>query len=118
MAAYLLAGSACHRQPISPEEPGDALRTTDGVLAASNLDTERAVLVDLLQTRAQLFGRLDDYDEAEAVAKAAVEKAPHLPESWLARASNRLALHRFAEALEDLREAQRRGADADAVPER
>lgn len=132
MAAYLLAGSACHRQPISPEEPGDALRTTDGVLAASNLDTlvaarqaaiardprwaaERAVLVDLLQTRAQLFGRLDDYDEAEAVAKAAVEKAPHLPESWLARASNRLALHRFAEALEDLREAQRRGADADAV---
>jgi tetratricopeptide (TPR) repeat protein len=128
--ALVLAG--CQRNTTSRGELGDAVRTTDGVLAASNLDAlvqareaaiegdsrwaaERAVLVDLLQTRAQLFGRLDDYDRAEAVANAAIDKAPHLPESWLARASNRLALHRFTDALADVEEARRRGGDADAL---
>lgn len=132
VAACVLASSACHRTAPPPGELGDALRTTDGSLAASNLDTlvdarekaiardprwaaERAVLVDLLQTRGQLFGRFEDYDRAEAVAAAAVQKAPHLSESWLARASNRVALHRFADALSDLDEAKARGADADAV---
>jgi tetratricopeptide (TPR) repeat protein len=131
-AACVLVVAACHRNATSPGELGDALRTTDGVLAASNLDAlvqareaaiasdfrwaaERSVLVDLLQTRGQLFGRLEDYDRAEAVANAAIDTAPNLPESWLARASNRLALHRFAGALADLDEARRRGADADAV---
>ncbi len=132
LAACVLASSACHSSTTPPSELGDALRTTDGVLAARNLDTlvdareaaiardprwaaERAVLVDLLQTRGQLFGHFEDYDRAEAVAEAAVAKAPHLPESWLARASNRLALHRFADALRDVDEASRRGGDADAV---
>lgn len=132
LAVCLVASSACHRSPSPPVELGDALRTTEGVLAASNIDTliharelaiardprwagERAVLVDLLQTRGQLFGHLEDYDHAEEVANAAVEAAPSLPESWLARASNRLTLHRFQEALQDLEAAQRRGADADAV---
>jgi tetratricopeptide (TPR) repeat protein len=128
--AFVVAG--CHNKGVAQDELGDTLRTTDGVLAASNLDTlvaarqaaiakdarwaaERAVLVDLLQTRAQLFGTLEDYDKAEAVAEAAVQVAPGLPESWLARASNRLALHRFGEALRDVEEAARRGADKDAV---
>jgi tetratricopeptide (TPR) repeat protein len=132
LVAGLLATAGCRRPAAAPNELGDALRTTDGVLAASNLDTlvaarqaaiardprwaaERAVLVDLLQTRGQLFGRLDDYDRAEAVADAAVETAPHLPESWLARASSRLTLHRFREALEDLEQAHLRGAEPDAV---
>jgi len=132
LAACVLAVSGCHRTAAPPGELGDALRTTDGVLAVSNLDTlvdareaaiardprwasERAVLVDLLQTRGQLLGRFEDYDRAEAVAEAAVEKAPHLPESWLARASSRLTLHRFQDALRDLQEAKARGAEADAV---
>jgi tetratricopeptide (TPR) repeat protein len=126
----LLAGCRGTRAPEA--EASDALRTTDGELAASNLDTlvvarevaiardkrwaaERAVLVDLLQTRGQLFGRFEDYDRAEAVAEAAVKEAPGLPESWLARASNRLSLHRFEEALADVQEARARGADADAA---
>jgi len=132
LAACILGATGCRRPVTAPAELGDAFRTTDGVLAASNIDTliaarevavgrdprwagERAVLVDLLQTRGQLFGHLEDYDRAEAVADAAVEKAPHLPESWLARASSRLTLHRFQDALADLAQAQQRGADADAV---
>jgi tetratricopeptide (TPR) repeat protein len=131
-AAGLLFIAGCHTPAPAPGEMGDSLRTTDGALAAANLDTlvaarelaiardprwaaERAVLVDLLQTRGQLFGRLDDYDRAETVAAAAVEKAPHLPESWLARASSRLTLHRFQEALRDVEQAQLRGAEPDAV---
>jgi tetratricopeptide (TPR) repeat protein len=128
----ILAASGCHSAVAPRSELGDALRTTEGALAASNLDTlvqarelaiardarwapERAVLVDLLQTRGQLFGRFEDYDRAEAVADAAIAQAPYLPESWLARASNRLALHRFEDALADTTEAARHGAEADAV---
>ncbi len=128
----LLAVAGCRSSAPAPGDLGDALRTTEGALAASNLDaliagrealvsrdsrfaSERMVLVDLLQTRGQLFGRLADYDRAEEVAEAAVARAPQLPESWLARASNRLALHRFDEALQDLEEANRRGAEKDAV---
>jgi tetratricopeptide (TPR) repeat protein len=132
LVACALASSACRGPTKPPAELGDALRTTEGVLAASNLDTlvdareaaiasdprwgpERAVLVDLLQTRGQLFGRFEDYERAEALADDAIRTAPHLAESWLARASNRLTLHRFADALSDLDQARARGADADAV---
>jgi tetratricopeptide (TPR) repeat protein len=131
-AALVLCAASCHRPARAPAELEDALRTTEGALATSNLDAlidarqaaiardprfavERAVLVDLLQTRGQLFGHVEDYDTAEAVADAAVEKAPSLPESWLARASSRLTLHRFADALKDLEEAEKRGAEADAL---
>jgi tetratricopeptide (TPR) repeat protein len=130
-AAFLLGAASCQR-PAAPAPLEDALHTTEGALATANLDAlidareaaiardprfavERAVLVDLLQTRGQLFGHLEDYDRAEAVAEAAVEKAPHLPESWLARASSRLTLHRFADAMRDLEEAEKRGAEADAL---
>ena len=129
---WLLAAAGCHSSTNASTELGDALRTTDGALAAANLDaliqgrlalvardsrwaSERVVLVDLLQTRAQLFGRLEEYDRAEAVAEAAVALAPQLPDSWLARASNRAVLHRFPEALRDLEQATRRGAEPDAV---
>ncbi len=108
------------------------MRTTDGALATANLDSlveahqglvtrdarwaaQRAVLVDLLQTRGQLLGRLGDYDRAQEVAQEAVRIAPQLPESWLARASNSLTFHRFQDALGDLEEAGRRGAGEDAV---
>ncbi len=131
-ALALVVSAGCHRPAPAPGELGDTLRTTEGAVAAANLDTlvaarqsaiasdprwaaERAVLVDLLQTRGQLFGRFDDYDRAETVGNTAVEKAPHLPESWLARASSRLTLHRFQEALKDLEQAQQRGAEPDAV---
>jgi tetratricopeptide (TPR) repeat protein len=130
LAAALVFG--CGRPSPQNGELGDAVRTTDGVLAAKNLDTliaartsaiardarwapERAVLVDLLQTRAQVFGRPGDYDTAEDVADAALKAAPTLPESWLAVASNFIALHRFSEGLRALDEAAHRGAEADAV---
>jgi tetratricopeptide (TPR) repeat protein len=128
----VLACAACHRNATASVESGDSIHTTDGVLATSNLSAlidgreasiardarwaaERAVLVDLLQTRGQLFGHFEDYDRAAEVAQAAVEQAPHLPESWLARASNRLTLHRFTDALVDLDEATHRHAEPDAV---
>ncbi|MGO8971416.1 MAG: tetratricopeptide repeat protein [Myxococcaceae bacterium] len=128
----LLAVAGCHRAAPAVAEVGDALRTTDGVLAMANLDalidgreafverdsggaSQRAVLVDLLQTRGQLLGRLADYDRAQHVAQTAVAVAPQLPESWLARASNALTFHQFQDALGDLDEAARRGADKDGV---
>ncbi len=128
----LLALAGCHSASPAPGEVGDSLNTTDGVLAMANLDAlidgresflqrepggaaQRAVLVDLLQTRGQLLGRLEDYDRAEEVAQRAVAVTPQLPESWLARASNSLMFHRFQEGLLDLDEAARRGADKDSV---
>ncbi len=128
----LLALAGCHSASPEPGEVGDSLHTTDGVLALANLDalidgreaflqrepggaSQRAVLVDLLQTRGQLLGRLEDYDRAEEVAQRAVAVAPQLPESWLARASNSLTFHRFRDGLRDLDQAAGRGADKDSV---
>jgi len=125
----LLAG--CTRAPVQPPAPSGP-RTTDGVLARSNLEAmigareralqrdptwagSRAALVTLLVTRASTYGRIDDYDRAIAVAEEGVQRTPRAPDAWLARASARAALHRFGPALEDSERAVALGADPDAV---
>ena len=105
--------------------PGASLRTTDGTIALSNLEAqidglERAIrgelashpwaqLIDLLTLRAQIIGRIADYERAAALAEQRVHEAPADGFAFLARARTRASLHRFDEALADLDTAERLG---------
>ncbi|HEY1335181.1 MAG TPA: tetratricopeptide repeat protein [Myxococcaceae bacterium] len=131
-ALILLAGAlACSRGPARSSGNAD-LVTTDGRLARSNLDamveshegmvrrepgwgSARLSLVTLLLARGSSYGRIEDLEAAEQVAESGVRAAPRSPEAWLARASARAGLHRFAEAGEDLERAESLGAEPDAV---
>jgi tetratricopeptide (TPR) repeat protein len=109
-----------------------ALLTTDGQLAASNLEAELAQaerqhrerpgdlsrarqLMERLLTHAQFFGRLSDYDRALALANEAITAAPTSGEAHLLRAGALAALHQFPQALVALDAAQAWQADADKV---
>ena len=134
--ALCLLASGCpapSREATSGKPAEAPRRTTDGAIAAQNLDAKieswehilkdlrpgsvqaMAGLVDLYKTRAQYFGRLADYDRAEHLAELAVKTAPADPEAWVARAGARAALHRFEEALADADAAEQREADPRAV---
>jgi len=130
-ALVLVFLAGCSRTPDHPAPPA-VPRTTDGVLARSNLEAmigareralardptwvaSRAALVTLLTTRAATYGRIEDYDRATSLAEEGVRQSPRASEAWLARASARAALHRFGPALEDLDRALQLGADADAA---
>src|SRR5262245_26894886 len=106
------------------------LPTTDGAIALSNLQaqiaaeerlasygsltvSQRASIVALLIMRGQFLGRIADYERAEALAEQLVGDAPTDGRAFLARAQARATLHRFAEALADLDEAERLGANSD-----
>lgn len=106
--------------------------TTSGVLALINLQAQidsgkrqprdaqldvssQAEFVDLVGLRGQILGRIADYEWAEELAEELTNDAPGSGLAFLARARTRARFHRFAEALNDLDEAQRLGADAPAV---
>jgi len=114
--------------PAAPPSQG-ALPTTDGSLAIRGLQGQieleeklagepthhidaRRALVSLLQTRAQFFGTLKDYDRALAFADALVLPGQGDAAAHLLRASALASLHRFDEARAEIDEAMRRGADA------
>lgn len=124
MVAVGLVLAGCHRsEPLSALAPDGGFfipKTTDAVLAEGNFFSRIAALesiaarvpdggalnvqrtgelVDQLLARAQVFGQLEDYDEAEAwVARLDREaKSPSLP-LVLLRAKVRASLHRFNEA--------------------
>jgi tetratricopeptide (TPR) repeat protein len=110
-------------------------RTTHGAIALANLESqiagleraaerhaispgEGASLAGLRLQRAQILGRVSDYEAALALGDALVRDHPHEPRGWLVRARAAAALHRFPAALADLGEAARRGAapaEIDAV---
>ncbi len=113
--------------PIRPPTQAE-LPTTDGGIAFDNLSAqivgleaevsrgharleERLALADLVGVRGTYASKIADYERAEALTDAAVREAPASAEAWLARASARATLHRFAEATADLDEAERRGLD-------
>jgi tetratricopeptide (TPR) repeat protein len=121
---------ACSRAPAN-RAAADPL-ATDGVLARSNLEAmiaahqgmvarepgwggARLSLVTVLEARASTYGRVEDLEFASAVAEDGVAQAPRSPEAWLARASARAGLHRFADARTDLDRALALGAEPDAV---
>ena len=104
-----------------------SLRTTDGTIALSNLEAHidglelRAgrgeldspawsELIDLITLRAQILGRIADYERASALAEQRALDAPADGLGFLARARTRAALHRFDEALTDLDSAERFGS--------
>lgn len=71
-----------------------------------------AVLIDLLNLRGHILGRVADYERAAELAERLVHAAPEDGMALLARARTRATLHCFAEAVADLRAAARSGADA------
>ncbi|MBW8795417.1 MAG: tetratricopeptide repeat protein [Streptomyces sp.] len=114
--------------------------TTSGTIAVMNLDAQidglavrlsrtgtaetrgaplvvaqGAALIDLLNLRGHVLGRVADYERATELADSLVRAAPEDGTALLARARTRAALHRFAEAVTDLGAAARSGADAPAV---
>jgi tetratricopeptide (TPR) repeat protein len=88
--------------------------TTDGAIALDNLDhliaqrVDDAAVDELWLMRARYVA---DYDALERGAAFADAPARDLP-ALLRRARARAAVHRFSAALDDLAEAERRGADA------
>ena len=112
--------------PLSQAE----LPTTDGLIALGNLQaqiaaeerlasyspltvSQRVAIVELLIMHGQFRGRIVDYERAEALAEQLVGDAPGDGRAFLARAQARATLHRFAEALADLAEAERLGVSSD-----
>jgi len=102
------------------------IRTTDGTIALHNLEAHiegleqqaargtqssqaGAALVDLIMLRAQILGRIADYERAQMLAERQVDRAPADALALLARARTRGSLHRFVEALADLEAAERLG---------
>ncbi|MER5410175.1 hypothetical protein [Streptomyces sp. NPDC002769] len=78
-----------------------------------------AALIDLLNLRGHILGRVADYERAAELAERLVHIAPEDGTALLARARTRATLHRFAEAVADLGAAGRTGADeATLVAER
>lgn len=69
------------------------------------------MLIDLLNLRGHLLGRVADYRQAAELADRLVGAAPEDSVALLARARTRATLHRFAEAVADLGAADRGGAD-------
>src|SRR5687768_11296184 len=106
------------RPPHAPMSQ-DELATTDGGIAASNLEaqiqgSERLLrerpqdpamferLAALLQVRGQYFGRIADYERAAELAERMVRLAPKEARPYLVRSQLRSTFHRFADALGDL----------------
>ena len=115
--------------PESRVEP--PLSLTDGSIALLNLqaqidglegcDTpgEAAALIDLLILRGQILGRISDYERAAQLANRQVGAATTDAAAYVARARTRAVFHRFAEALDDLDDADRMAPhDAAAKRER
>lgn len=133
LALVTLATACKGKQTQRTESALPALRpTTDGAIAVGNLDAMlrgqerrieaepgdvalRAGLVELLLTRGQFLGIVADYERASTLAEALVAEAPGSPLAWRARASTRATWHRFPEALDDLRQAEKAGASARSV---
>ena len=101
--------------------------TTAGVLAVSNLQAQidglerqaaakqldvrgQAELIALVTQRGHVLGHIADYECAEQMAEQLTRDAWDDGEAFLARAQARATFHRFTDALTDLDEAQRLGA--------
>jgi tetratricopeptide (TPR) repeat protein len=141
VVAALAVGSGCRSKvagpppalPVAPPVQSSAPpRTTAGSIAVNNLEGEvdtlerqlaaapddgerRAGLVSRLLARAQVLGRLGDYDHALALADEGVKRRPRDAVAYLSRARVRERLHMFHEALADLDAAGRAGSNDPAI---
>jgi tetratricopeptide (TPR) repeat protein len=106
--------------------------TTSGVLALLNLQaqiegqerrartgqltvSDQAELIDLVSLRGHVLGCIADYESAEERAEQLTRDAPADGVAFLARARARATFHRFTDALTDLEQARRLGADPAVV---
>ena len=92
---------------------------TDGTIALLNLQAqidgleghgtsaETASLIDLLILRGHILGRIIDYERAARLADRQVGAAITSVAPYVARARTHAVFHRFAEALDDLDQADR-----------
>lgn len=110
----------------------DDFTTTSGVLALSNLqaqieglrvrtDTglcsveEQAGLIELVALRGLILGQISDYQWAAKQAEHLVRDFPTEEIAFIARSRTRAIFHQFREALTDLDEAHRLGAERQVV---
>jgi tetratricopeptide (TPR) repeat protein len=108
------------------------ITTTSGVLALVNLQAQidglqqraaagglavssRVLLIELVALRGQVLGCIADYERAEELAEQLTRDAPTDALAFIARAHTRATFHRFKDALSDLDDAQRLGADPTVV---
>jgi tetratricopeptide (TPR) repeat protein len=121
------------RSPSSIERVADGeIRTTAGPVAIGNLQARitgqereaaagwlsvqaHAGLIELIALRGNLLGRIADHEWADTLAERLAEVAPPDGDALLARGRTRATGRRFAEAMTDLDDAERLGADPDAV---
>jgi len=114
--AVVAAFAACSRAQDTATV-GRPHATTSGAIAIANLDHQIAQLgdqpgvEDLLLTRARFLGDHDALDRACRLAEPRIATAGER----LRRARARSAVHRFADALDDLAAAERGGGDADEI---
>jgi tetratricopeptide (TPR) repeat protein len=116
-----------NRRVIDAEPP-----TTAGVLALGNLQAQiagqarealagrldasgQAELIELVLLRGHVLGCIADYERAEACAERLTHDSPADGVAFLARARARATFHRFTDALGDLDDAVRLGADPAGV---
>ena len=83
-------------------------RTAAGLLSVH----ERAEFIELVAQRGHMLGCIAELEKVLALAGALWADQPEDGTSWLARGRARARFHLFDEALTDLAEAVRRGADA------
>jgi tetratricopeptide (TPR) repeat protein len=108
------------------------LPTTAGSLAMVNLQAQidgrqrqalaggldvggQAELIELVTLRGHVLGSIADYEWAQARAEQLTHDRPADGVALIARARTRATFHRFADALHDLDEAGRLGADSAVV---
>ena len=113
------------RDTVAPPDQHE-VSTTDGGIASGTLNGQirvleqelagdprraatRIALADLLGFRGLYVSKIADYERALELTEAAVRDAPEVARAYVARSAARSTLHRFAEALADLEEAERRG---------
>jgi hypothetical protein len=117
--------------PLGPPSQAE-LSTTPGADALANLDGQIGVLegliksqtvatgqvasrqqvVPLLLARSKYLGRVADAERAAALADGLMLDRPGERWAWELRASTRAAMHLFAAALADLKEAEKLGTPA------
>src|SRR5262249_38180286 len=94
-----------------------SLNTTSSVIAIANLDQQIAQLreepgvEELLLVRSRFLGDYEALDRASSLGEGRFATSREL----LLRARTRSAVHRFADALADIQEAERAGAKVDEL---
>ena len=108
------------------------LPTTAGPLAVANLQAQidgqqrqalaggldvggLSALIELVALRGHVLGSIADYEWAQARAEQLTHDRPADGVALIARARTRATFHRFTDALDDLDEARRLGADSAVV---